>query len=1242
MWSLLSPPRASGSTGWLPISFRDWAGNEIVRVYSDEYGTYNALLPSTYTVNVPSPSGVSPNMITLVLNDPTMPDPNDPTGRARIPDPFYNPNFSTTPWTFMYYPGSVSYLDTPIVPIGGLVGFPNNQLDVEPPSNTPVIKSVNGPAGGPYVADINDLITITSMGTAVQVPDPLSIGYAATATITRNYGFGGNSGSRAVLLIDAAGNMTSNTIVSWNTDTITCRLPAGTAPGAYQLLVRRNNNVVSPIGVTLTYGGAGAVHHVSAVEPTELDPMPTPIQDAIDAAAPGDLVLVHEGNYFENPVMHKPVRLQGSGAGTVIHANPNPLDRVDAWHAFIRANLGGDPFIANELPGVMVYSTDENAFATTGARIDGFQIVGAIAGGGITLWNNAHNTRISNNRITGNQGSYGGGITIGVRDALGVAGILYNNTNVVIDRNQILQNGGRDGSGGIAIYTGATGYKILNNDILGNFCRGNGGGIGHEGLSPNGLIANNRIAFNEVFYGVLVGGDGGGIFISGQPVAGGLGTGAGSVTILKNLIQGNIAGSGHGGGIRVSGFNGLDVEAAPGNSAQWYALDIVDNIIVNNLAAWAGGGISLQDVTRARIVHNTVARNDSTATSKSAFQPDSINSDAQVAGIACHQYSLLLGALMAPATHTTPDIANNIIHRNRSYFWNGTTSQIQPRGAGNNAFWDLGVPEQPGTTLNPRYCLLNVASGGVGNIIANSGNGPQFVQPYFNTLHTAVVIDEAGNNISVRLEQVVTGTGNAAVGNYRNYHINTTSPAVNTALAGVDPVVGYDYDGQTRPIGVPDMGADETSSAATTVVLATTAPAAGALPAGTPPPVNAPPGAGTPPGVPAPIAFEPMPADTDGVDTDGDGIANNDHYYKNVTGGDGFAKMADGNELYTFSFFDITATTLATNAVDPTAVQNTIMKEGKLKAEIPAPSITLKEGQKFYLDLSNVGMLMRPDLFDPHSVHFHGFPQAASIFDGEPFASAVINVGATLRYFYNIVEPGTYIWHCHVEATEHMEMGMLGSLWVEPKQNNADTGTYPNHTKGVTKFAYNDGDGSTLYHKEYPLQISAFDRNFHEQHILVQPLPFSDLDESYPMINGRGYPDTINPDPITNTKVQEVLGLDAEYPAQKQNALITATAGQRVLLRLSNVSLSDFHNLTVLGIPMRVIAKDAKLLRGPNGADLTYQASSLSIGPGETADVILDTTGVAPGTYFLYDARLNHLCNDLEDFGGMMTEIRIQ
>jgi hypothetical protein len=42
-----------------------------------------------------------------------------------------------------------------------------------------------------------------------------------------------------------------------------------------------------------------------------------------------------------------------------------------------------------------------------------------------------------------------------------------------------------------------------------------------------------------------------------------------------------------------------------------------------------------------------------------------------------------------------------------------------------------------------------------------------------------------------------------------------------------------------------------------------------------------------------------------------------------------------------------------------------------------------------------------------------------------------------------------------------------------------------------------------------------------------------------------------------------------------------------------------------------------------------------------SADVILETTDIARGTYFLYTSNLNYLSNNTEDFGGMMTEIVI-
>jgi FtsP/CotA-like multicopper oxidase with cupredoxin domain len=335
--------------------------------------------------------------------------------------------------------------------------------------------------------------------------------------------------------------------------------------------------------------------------------------------------------------------------------------------------------------------------------------------------------------------------------------------------------------------------------------------------------------------------------------------------------------------------------------------------------------------------------------------------------------------------------------------------------------------------------------------------------------------------------------------------------------------------------------------------------------------------------------------------------------------------MADGRELYIFSYGDITGSHLHDAIVD-----------GTLFANLPAPAIVLEEGQEVYLTLTNVGMVMRPDLFDPHTVHFHGFPNASAIFDGVPDNSISVNVGSSLTYYYNIAEPGTYMYHCHVEAAEHMQMGMLGNLYVKPAQNKLPDSTDLNgftHTTG-NQYVYNDGDGSTAYDVEFPIQLTSLDPVFHQNSQDVQPLPFANMHDTYPLINGRGYPDTVAG---SITPPAQNGGRDT----QTENALITAEVGQKVLLRVSSLSTTDFFSIKALGLDMKVIGMGAKQLRTASGQPNPYMTNTITLGGGEAIDVIIDTAGVAPGKYFLYTSNLNHLSNDTEDFGGMMTEIVI-
>ena len=457
---------------------------------------------------------------------------------------------------------------------------------------------------------------------------------------------------------------------------------------------------------------------------------------------------------------------------------------------------------------------------------------------------------------------------------------------------------------------------------------------------------------------------------------------------------------------------------------------------------------------------------------------------------------------------------------------------------------------------------------------------------------------------------------------------------------------------------------------------------------------------------------------------------------QHISGGDGYMTEADGNQTFMFSFGPLSGldsirngqpgTLLAAdfnnyyneptlpgrpNQFDPGydpgkplssngAVANagTIMSIGVMNGNIPAPLMAFNEDDEFFLTLSNVGMIMRPDLFEEHTVHFHGYPNASSFYDGVPDATWAINIGGSATYYYLAPDAGTYFWHCHITPPEHLQMGMVGQLYVRPRQNrvplhtdlyqsllqqqsdlrtacnvNADilcSTPLPPGDNSVTqkvdpfagvdpripantpsKYAYNDGDGSTAYQFDVPIQIHGFDPNFHFVGMTFNPEGFADMKDKYFLLNGRSYPDTIgvpgyaglsatstNPDSASNAiSTQDSDGV--LRPSQPMPTLITLKQGEKALLRISDLDVTEYQTLASLGIPMTVVGFNAKLLRDQAGNNLYIKTNSITLGGGESLDAILDSTGVTPGTYFLYTPNLDHLSNDAENFGGLMTEV---
>jgi FtsP/CotA-like multicopper oxidase with cupredoxin domain len=448
-----------------------------------------------------------------------------------------------------------------------------------------------------------------------------------------------------------------------------------------------------------------------------------------------------------------------------------------------------------------------------------------------------------------------------------------------------------------------------------------------------------------------------------------------------------------------------------------------------------------------------------------------------------------------------------------------------------------------------------------------------------------------------------------------------------------------------------------------------------------------------------------------------------------ISGGDGFATMGDGTQTYMFSFGPLSgladianglpgtesprvfntvyagpallpgdpattglgsftyngavglapetytdslgnSVTAINGHVDPRPIEDV----GVMNGNIPAPLMAIDEDDEFFLTLTNVGMIMRPDLFEQHTVHFHGYPNASSFYDGVPDASVAINIGGSFTYYYLAPDAGTYFWHCHITPPEHLQMGMVGQLYVRPRQNRVPVGNSlytalqqqqldprtscnsaadilcsnplpavvptSNGRAATGKYAYNDGDGSTHYDVEYPIQIHGFDPNFHFVGMTFNPEGFADMKDKYFLLNGRSYPDTVTTGPL---QTQSTDG--ANHFSQPLPSIINIPAGGKALLRISDLDVTEFQTLASLGIPMNVIAINAKLLRDQAGNNLNYNTNSITLGGGESIDVILDASDATKypvhSKFYLYTPNLDHLSNDAENFGGLMTEVNI-
>jgi hypothetical protein len=861
-----------------PYDPNNWRLLTTVRTSPD--GSFEALVPSTETFNCPIPQGPCPGMYLIKVDDP---------GSTTAPNAGYDPQLLTATTPAEAWPGLTTQLDLPLDPISGTA------CELPPGGTTP-------DPSDPAVPEL------------LQVSTPVVNGGSRQITIQGDFigvaGATGATGGRVTLTDARNGQVQTLTranggVVSWTPgtgstpDTIVINVPAlatNTAanaspnttfrPGPKQLAIVTastnpgGGNVSSVNGLTIHVMGSNGTgtNTVSYNPPVVNVPPPPPpatnnphaLQNAIDGAAAGSLLVLSPGAYNENVLLWKPLKIQGLGPGGIIGAHElqgrDPEDprfnikgslvdgrffqqNATAYDATVTAHA---PYALADAPlnvvlrgaditvlakstsayNVPTLPTGQDSAAFGGARIDG---LGLMTGrgdgaGGIELQANANNMQLTNNILENNGGIFAGGVGLGQPFARN-----SHNFSVRIASNRVIGNGGLTTSGGLGIFYGSNNYDVANNVICSNFSVEYGAGVSHIGLSPGGKIHDNKIYYNDSVD------SGAGLAIEselpqGNPAA--LGAGSGSVDVDRNLIQSNYSGD-DGGGIFV-----LDALDQP--------INIRNNMIVNNGASDIGGAVMLDDASKVAFVNNTVANNVSTASSENSAigVPHS-------AGLAAEGND---PAWQADARYTTqypnaatrPDFANPVALFN-NVFWNNDAQTLDSFGPGatltSSGFIDFevhGSTISSTDTFTPRYSTLTnglrlrpngqqlPVPAGQGNRI---GEDPLFVTPFVNELAVS------GSRLDPQAAAVTITGQDPPVGLTGDYHLQATSPAVDRGVRcaltpfptplnalsncsttppaggrGIQAPSGTpgDYDGQYRPqlrtlrLLTPwDLGADE-------------------------------------------------------------------------------------------------------------------------------------------------------------------------------------------------------------------------------------------------------------------------------------------------------------------------------------------------------------------------------------------------------------------------------------------------
>jgi hypothetical protein len=237
---------------------------------------------------------------------------------------------------------------------------------------------------------------------------------------------------------------------------------------------------------------------------------------------------------------------------------------------------------------------------------------------------------------------------------------------------------------------------------------------------------------------------------------------------------------------------------------------------------------------------------------------------------------------------------------------------------------------------------------------------------------------------------------------------------------------------------------------------------------------------------------------------------------------------------------------------------------------VHGPTIEAVEGDRVRIYVTN-------RLNAPTSVHWHGILLPSGMDGVGGVSQKPIQPGETFKYEFTLKQHGTHMYHSHHDEMTQMQLGMMGLFVIHPKN---------------PKTPLPDRDYALLL-SEWKVEVGA-----------RRPDPNEMTDFNTFTINGRAFPGTQS---------------------------IIARRGERVRIRMGNLSTMSHHSIHLHGYVFKIVATDGGEI--PESGQWPEVTVHMPTGSTRTIEFIANE----PGDWVLHCHMLHHVMNQMgHTFGNLI------